>query len=104
MIPHERELVKKLEKKPFALVSVSFDAKKETVTKFLEKTPMPWTHWYNGQKGMIGETVTVGGFPTIFVLDHKGVVRFKDVRGKAMDAAVDTLLAELEAEKKAKTE
>ncbi|HEY3789622.1 MAG TPA: TlpA disulfide reductase family protein, partial [Urbifossiella sp.] len=32
MIPHEREMVKKLENKPFKLVSVSVDDKKDTLT------------------------------------------------------------------------
>ena len=104
MIPHERELVKKLKDKPFVFISVSFDDEKETLTKFIDKTPMPWTHWYNGRTGMINKTLNIRYFPTIFVLDHKGVIRFKGVRGKVMDVAVETLLAELEEEKKAKTE
>jgi len=28
------------------------------------------------------------------VLDHKGVIRYKNVRGEALDKAVDTLLEE----------
>jgi hypothetical protein len=32
------------------------------------------------------------------VLDHKGVIRFKDLREKPLDEAVDQLLAELAAE------
>jgi thiol-disulfide isomerase/thioredoxin len=48
MIPHERDMVKKLKDKPFTLISISCDAKKETLTKFLEGTPMPWTHWLSG--------------------------------------------------------
>jgi thiol-disulfide isomerase/thioredoxin len=100
MIPHERELVKKLKDKPFVLVSVSFDAEKKTLTDFLEKEKMPWVHWFNGQKGELGEQLNVRFFPTIFVLDAKGVIRFKGVRGEAMDKAVETLLKEMEDEKK----
>jgi hypothetical protein len=37
----------------------------------------------------------VHGWPTIYVLDAKGVIRHKGVRGEAMDKAVDGLLAEL---------
>ena len=32
------------------------------------------------------------GWPTIYVLDDWGVIRFKNVRGEAMDKAVDELL------------
>jgi len=99
MIPHERELVKKLVNEPFVLVSVSADAKKETLTDFIKKEPMPWTHWWNGQRGGIVEDWNVEYFPTIYVLDAKGVIRYKDVRGEAMDKAVETLLKEMKEDK-----
>jgi thiol-disulfide isomerase/thioredoxin len=95
MIPHERSLVKRLEGKPFALISISGDAKKETLETFLTKEPMPWTHWHNGAVGGILEKWNVEYFPTIYVIDAKGVIRFKDVRGEAMDKAVETLLEEM---------
>jgi len=100
MIPHERKLVERMKDKPFALISVSFDDKKETLTKFLDKTPMPWVHWWNGRKGEIGEQLNIRFFPTIFVLDGKGVIRYKGVRGEAMDRAVEALLREMEDEKR----
>src|SRR5205085_11460019 len=53
MIPHERALVKELKGKPFALISISADADKERLTKFLENEPMPWVHWWNGAEGGI---------------------------------------------------
>jgi len=96
MIPHSRELVKKLKDKPFVLVSISADAKKETLTDFMEKEAMPWTHWWNGAAGGILSDLDVKFFPTIYVLDAKGVIRFKGVRENAMDAAVETLLKEIE--------
>jgi hypothetical protein len=36
-------------------------------------------------------------WPTVYFLDAKGVIRYVDVRGKDLDRAVDTLLAELDA-------
>ena len=51
MIPHEREMVERLKDKPFVLVSISADEKKETLTDFLAKETMPWTHWWNGSEG-----------------------------------------------------
>jgi len=99
MIPHERKLVEKLKDKPFALISVSFDDKKETLKEFLEKEKMPWTHWWNGRGKEMTEQLNIRFFPTIFVLDSKGVIRFKGVRGEAMDKAVETLLKEMEEKK-----
>jgi thiol-disulfide isomerase/thioredoxin len=96
MIPHQRELVKRLDGKPFALVSISVDEKREALAEFLKKEPMPWTHWYNGPDGNVIADLNVWSYPTIYVLDAKGVIRYKDVRGKLLDQAVDTLLKEIE--------
>ena len=96
MIPHERELVAKMKDKPFVLISLSADDKKETLEKFLEKEPMPWVHWWNGSaQGGAVEAYKVRFYPTIYVLDEKGVIRFKHVRGEAMDKAVETLIKEV---------
>ena len=35
------------------------------------------------------------------MLDHKGVIRYKNVRGEALDKAVDTLLEERSSDPKA---
>jgi len=102
MIPHSRKLVERLKDKPFVLVSVSFDDNKETLTKFMEENKMPWTHWFNGADGGIAEVLDITYFPTIYILDHKGIIRYKDVRDKAMDKAVDKLLEEMEKETKGK--
>jgi thiol-disulfide isomerase/thioredoxin len=97
MIPHEKEMVEKLKDKPFALVSISADNTKEDLTKFLSKTEMPWTHWYNGPRGGFVEKWDVEHFPTIFVLDAKGIIRYKEIRGKKLEEAVEKLVKEAEA-------
>lgn len=96
MIPHERELVKRLEGKPFVLVSVSADAEKDELVKFLKDEPMPWTHWWNGPKGGILEKWNVKFFPTIYVIDSKGTIRHKNIRDKELDEAVESLVKEAE--------
>jgi thiol-disulfide isomerase/thioredoxin len=95
MIPHERDMVKKFKDKPFTFISVSADEKKETLKDFVKDTPMPWTHWWNGHTGGILKDWKVEHFPTIYVLDTKGVIRYKEIRGDELEAAVEKLLAEV---------
>ncbi|CAN5210157.1 hypothetical protein BH11PLA2_BH11PLA2_02050 [soil metagenome] len=99
MIPHERELTSKLKDKPFAFISVSGDDKKETVSEFIEKEPMPWTHFWSGPSGTAVKDYQIRFWPTIYVLDTKGVIRYKHVREKKMDEAIETLLKEAESAK-----
>lgn len=94
MIPHEREMVEKLKDKPFVLVSISADDKQKTLTDFLVDNKMPWTHWYNGPEGGIVEDWEVNHYPTIYVIDAKGVIRYKEIRGEKLEDAVNELLKE----------
>jgi thiol-disulfide isomerase/thioredoxin len=95
MIPHEREMVSRLKDKPFTLISVSADDDKETLEKFLEKEKMPWVHWFAGPKGAVLKTYNVRFFPTIYVIDANGIIRYKNIRGEELEQAVDKLLAEV---------
>ncbi len=97
MYPHERSLVERLKDKPFALLGINSDTK-ERLRKAKKRENITWRSWWDGgsTQGPIATKWGVSGWPTIYVLDHKGVVRFKNVRGKAMDEAVDTLLAKME--------
>ncbi|MBA4191217.1 MAG: hypothetical protein C0467_24820 [Planctomycetaceae bacterium] len=98
MIPHERDLVKGLKDKPFVLISASADDKKETLEKFLEKEPMPWVHWWDsGSESPILKAYRVRAFPSLFLIDHNGVVREKWVGNpgnEKIDKAVEDLVKE----------
>ena len=99
MYPHERSLVKRLEKSPFALVAVNSDESPEVLKAAQERESLTWPTFFDG--GLIGGPIAtrwgVTGSPTILVLDAAGVIRFKGVRGEDMDRAVDGLLAEMKA-------
>ena len=99
MIPHERKMAERLKDKPFQLISISADEEVETLKKFLEGERMPWVHWFEGQrKGGILNDWAVHAFPTIYVLDTKGVIRYKQIGGGTsnLEKAVDMLVKETE--------
>jgi len=79
MIPLTRKLVKKMDDKLFVFVSVSVDKNEQTVKEFKEKTPMPWTHWWIGPRSKALSDWDIKGYPTVYLLDEKGVIRFSQV-------------------------
>jgi hypothetical protein len=96
MIPHERSLVKRLEGKPCALLGMNSDRDRFETKKRCRAEGITWRSWFDGGTGgPIASAWDVHSWPTIYVLDGKGVIRFKNVRGEAMDKAVDELLAEM---------
>jgi thiol-disulfide isomerase/thioredoxin len=103
MIPHEREMVKRLKDRPFVLVSVSADEKKSALTDFLRENEMPWVHWWDGDERKILRTFRVQAFPTLYLIDHKGIIRKKWVgapKNDALEDAVNELVVAAEKEKK----
>ncbi len=98
MYPQERQMVQTLQSRPFALLGINCDDNREAVREAVRRQGLNWRSWYDGgaEGGRIRRDWHITGFPTIFVLDGKGVIRYKGVRGPELDAAVTRLLQEVE--------
>ena len=109
MIPHERSLVDKLKDKPFALIGVNSDGTNEEdgLKTWREKAKEMGVTWRSfrdeGNTPRISESWRVQGWPTLYYIDHEGVIRHKDVRDEAeMEKVLDEMGAKAEAAAKAK--
>jgi thioredoxin-related protein len=100
MIPHERSLVKRMASRPFALIGINTDDSKEKYFEMAKKMEVTWrSSWQGSTSGPICQQYRVQGYPTLFLLDHEGVIREKWVgppSNDALDAAVDGLVAAAE--------
>src|SRR5437660_1750988 len=103
MYPHERSLVKKFEGKPFAILGINSDQDRKKLQSVLLKEEITWRSWWDGgsTQGPIATTYRVRGWPTLFFLDHKGVIRVGPVHHANLEGVVTALLAEMEKEKTA---
>jgi thiol-disulfide isomerase/thioredoxin len=105
LYPHERSLVKRLEGRPFALVSINAEPSKgrAELKKAWEDAGNTWRCVWDGDyDGPINTAWDIRNYPTIYVLDQNGVIRYKNVFTKDLDVAVDTLLKEQESGETAK--
>ena len=102
MYPHERSLVKKLADKPFALVGVNSDRDLTELKKVLEEEQITWRSFWNGKDGTSGPIAkewNVQGWPTLYIIDHKGIIRHKYLGSpgdKVLDEAIEKLVADAE--------
>ena len=95
MLPHEKKLVKLLESKPFALLGINSDGAAENVKKILAENEITWRQAIDESTGgPLATKWNINGWPTIYVIDAKGVIRYRDVRDQEMEDAVMKLLAE----------
>jgi thiol-disulfide isomerase/thioredoxin len=79
-IPHERKLAESMAGKPFALVGVNSDGNRLNAKRAVEKEKVTWRSFWSGTNGWDGPIPTawnVKAWPTVYVLDSKGTIRFK---------------------------
>ena len=104
MWPHERSLVSKLADKPFAVIGVNIsEPNPAALKKVVEKHNLTWRSFSDPPTsaglGRIAKKWKVAGTPTIYLIDHKGVIRHKWVggaRANLIDNAVEKLIQEVE--------
>jgi hypothetical protein len=101
MLPHERSLVKRLADKPFALIGVNGDQADDELQKKNQEQQVTWRSFKNdrGDKKAIADEWNVQGWPTLYLIDHKGVIRHKWLGSpgdETLDKEIDTLVAAAE--------
>ncbi len=78
----ERSLVKRMQGKPFALLGVNGDEDRDKLKEWMKKEDITWRSWWDGggnanTPGPISRQFNVHGWPTLYILDHRGVIRHK---------------------------
>jgi peroxiredoxin len=96
MYPHERSLVKKFEGKPFVILGVNSDPK-DHLNQVIKKEKMTWRSWWDGgdTEGPISKVWNVHGWPTVYIIDAKGIIRAKNVGEGPVENVIETLLKEI---------
>ena len=99
MYPAERSLVKEMQNRPFALIGVNSDADLEEIRGIVKEKELTWRSFWNGPMGPpgpIAQAWGIRGWPTVFLIDHEGVIRSKGHREPEHDL-IEKLVAEAEA-------
>ncbi len=96
MIPHQKKMVERLERSPFAMIGINSDPDRSVLLKRLDKDGITWRQALEESPfGGIPSRWNVRLWPSIYVLDAEGVIRYRNVHGGALDDAVDRLLAKI---------
>lgn len=102
-IPHMNDLTKAHGKDGLVVVGIS-DEDPATIKTFAKKTPMQYALATDPER-TTNRDYMVSALPTLFIIDHKGVIREVVIGGgqfDAVDKAVKKLLAERDADLKKK--
>ena len=73
MIPHEKDLYRQFDTRPFVILGISADHKREDLKGFVAQEKLPWPNIFDGG-GTIRNDWGVSGLPTLVLIDHKGII------------------------------
>ena len=79
------------------LLGVNSDKDIETARKYVKQKDINWRSFWAGEDGTRGPIPikwNISTWPSSFVIDAKGVIRYKNIRGDELDDAITKLLAE----------
>ncbi|MBD0255772.1 MAG: AhpC/TSA family protein [Cytophagales bacterium] len=92
--PNLVKAYQKFNGKPFEIVGISLDEKKEPWLKAIEKDNLPWVHLSDlkGWKNDLTRHYGIKWIPSSFLLDPEGRIIARDLRGEALDKMLSQLL------------
>jgi len=96
MYPGNRNLVKTYANRPFAILGVMGDEAPDTVRKSVAEKTITWPVWWDGSPGPVATRWNVDSWPTLYILDHRGIIRYRGLRGEVLAKAVAKLVADAE--------
>ena len=96
--PYERRLLELFKGRPFAIVGVNSDADPAAAQRAQEGQGLTFRSWWDGKgakptDGPIASAWNVVGWPTVYVIDVNGVIRFVDLHQDDLLAGVGQLLS-----------
>ena len=97
MLPHNKEMVESYKDKPFALIGINSDGDRSALQKILKEQNLTYRNVVdNSTHGPIATAWNVHGWPTVYVIDDKGIIRkkFIGVDPAQLTAAVNEALAQ----------
>jgi peroxiredoxin len=95
LYPHLRLLAEKHKGRPFVILGVNGDTR-ERLRTVIDLKQVTWRSWSDSREGAIATRWNIHALPTIYLLDHKGTIRFKALKRADLEPAVEQLLKEAE--------
>jgi peroxiredoxin len=98
--PEERAWLKRMEGQPFVMLGINSGDSLESLRKLRAAGDVTWRFWVDGdlEEAKIYKHWNVRGWPSIVVLDRKGVIRYQgkhiSLRLPLIEYAAETLMAE----------
>lgn len=95
-MPNVKRIYDMYQKEGFEIIGISLDSKRTALESYIKKNDIKWPQFFDGAawNNEIATKYKVRSIPATFLLDRKGKIRFKSVRGSQLARAVEQLVKE----------
>jgi thiol-disulfide isomerase/thioredoxin len=103
-VPDEIALVKKFQDKQFVMLGVNADETRKDAIAAIQKHAITWRSFWNEGKpdGSISKLWNVSVYPSVFVIDHNGIIRAKWRHSSPEDGTLQNVVENLIQEQSSK--
>lgn len=93
-LPNVKAAYEKYHEKGFEIVGISLDKDKDALEKFIKRQDMNWPQFFdgNGWQNELAQKYGINSIPATFLLDQKGIIVAKDLRGPALEEELAKLV------------
>jgi thiol-disulfide isomerase/thioredoxin len=103
LVPVELALTERMKGRPFTMIGVNGDGILTDAQRAVAHEKMTWPSFWNGKggaEGPVSSAWNVSGWPTVYVLDADGIIRFKfegygEQTSNMLNGSVDVLMKDL---------
>ncbi len=95
-MPNVKNVYSKYHGKGFEIVGISLDQSRDKLDKYVATQGIAWPQYFDGKfwNNDIAVRYGITSIPATILVDKKGKIRYKSLRGKQLETAVQELLAE----------
>lgn len=95
-MPNVKNVYTKYHSKGFEIVGISLDQSRDKLDKYIASQEIAWPQYFDGKywNNDIAVSYGIKSIPATFLVDKKGKIRYKSLRGRQLETAVAELLAE----------
>jgi len=95
-MPNVKDVYSKFHPQGFEIVGISLDQSRDRLDQYVKANQIAWPIYFDGKWWNNDVAVRYGikSIPTTILVDKAGKIRYKSLRGKQLESAVQQLLAE----------
>ncbi|MDH3197165.1 MAG: TlpA family protein disulfide reductase [Candidatus Krumholzibacteria bacterium] len=95
-MPNVKRVYEKYNKAGFEIVGISLDRSRNDLDAYIDKYDISWPQFFDGKYWQNDVAVQYGvrSIPATYLIDRKGKIRYKLLRGRQLELAVEKLLKE----------